>query len=502
MRSAIGTIIDISAFFAHLDCVVAIRAGCTLHFECVNPSFVSRFGNDFGNSFATSNADALPFAVLGAGRFFGNGRFAERVSQCLLHPSSFNSANRANLGNITVGCAGGIYSCGFNVLVGTTIGFYKVEISVVLALRRLGGLLNLNVVISLLEFNLNTKHIGRHCVVVFTSCKCILIGCKLEGRFEGVLIIGTLVNGVLCTTFLVVLHSQVNSHFVNACLGNSYLNGEEFTMAFGYVPVADFVEDCGRYVRGGLFRNVVACPNVVHIITCKLFGDDGSKVEGIIQTVAVVVIYGCVFEYRNVSANFAATVNNTVFGTRDLFTAYCASVSNIGMTPCRSIFGFSFATDRTGTNFLTVQRASGRLGLCPFAKGVTCRKSELSCLSTQRANTGDISICCASSIYSFGFDVFMSATIGFYKVEISKVLIFSCLGIIYNFDCINTLLQFKSNTEHIRGYVTQIITSCNFLLLACKLEGDFKAIFTLSSFVNNVLRTTVSCIALQSRMDS
>ena len=169
--------------------------------------------------------------------------------------------------------------------------------------------MDLNVVVASYEVNVDTEHVRRHGVVVFTSCKCIFFSCELEGGLEGVLISGAFVNGVLCTTFLAVLHSHVDSHFVNACFCNGYLNGEEFALTFGAVPVTDVIEHCGRYVRGGEFGDVVACPNVNAI--SELFGKDGGEEVRLVYAVTVVVIYGCVLEYGDEAA-LALTVNDFV----------------------------------------------------------------------------------------------------------------------------------------------------------------------------------------------
>ena len=185
-----------------------------------------------------------------------------------------------------------------------------------LVLGRLGGVLDLNVVVASYEVNLNVEHVRRHGVVVFTSCKCIFISCELEGGLEGVLVCSAFVNGVLCTTFLGVLHSHVDSHFVNACFCNGYLNGEEFALTFGAVPVTDVAEHCGRYVRGREFGDVVACPNVNSAFSGELFGKDRCEEVRLVYAVTVVIIYGSVGEYGDVTANFAHTVNDGVLCTR------------------------------------------------------------------------------------------------------------------------------------------------------------------------------------------
>ena len=190
----------------------------------------------------------------------------------------------------------------------------EVEISVVLVLGRLGGVLNLDVVVASYEVNVDAEHVGRHGVVVLTCCKCIFVGCELEGSFEGVFVCSAFVNGVLCTTFLAVLHSHVDSHFVNACFCNGYLNYEVLALTFGAVPVTDAAEFCGRNVRGRHFLDVVACPNVNAI--SELFGENGSEEVGLVYAVTVVIVNRSVFEYGDEATNFTHTINDGVLYAR------------------------------------------------------------------------------------------------------------------------------------------------------------------------------------------
>ena len=118
---------------------------------------------------------------------------------------------------------------------------YKVEISEVLVLGRLGGVLNLNGVSTSYELNLDAEHVRGHGVVVLTCCVCIINSSELEGGFEYVLVCSTFVNGVLSAAFLIVLHSHVNCHFVDTSFCYFYGVKEIVVTTFDAVPVSNTI---------------------------------------------------------------------------------------------------------------------------------------------------------------------------------------------------------------------------------------------------------------------
>ena len=224
----------------------------------------------------------------------------------------------------------------FKIAVSCALGEYEVEASEVLGLVA-GCFGNLNGVLTGLKGYLNAVHIRTDELIVVTGGECLGVICPTVRGLEGVFAFFAFVYVELSATNLGVLQTNVNCHFVYACLLYGYGVNERFACSLGDVVVlvgqriGISAGACFYFIIFGVLVGLVfPCGNEYYVFALELFGKSCCKLVYLVVAVAVYVEgRSYVLRDEGVVAVCALAVYNLVLVVRIYITAIGANAPSV-----------------------------------------------------------------------------------------------------------------------------------------------------------------------------